>query len=142
MSIASVPEHALALLVDDLAPLHDGKVVGALRRGVGVGAHEAVLPGLAVDLLADNAGRQPLPALGLGGRMNAEALVLHRLAFLGGGLGPGRLAAAAPLSHPAHGLPPFVAFLPVDTVAHRGRASLSTRSPPPVSAWHPVLFSP
>src|SRR3546814_8700404 len=87
MSIASVPEHALALLVDDLAPLHDGKVVGALRRGVGVGAHEAVLPGLAVDLLADNAGRQPLPALGLGGRMNAEALVLHRLAFLGGGLG-------------------------------------------------------
>src|SRR3546814_8555933 len=76
--------------LDDLAPLHDGKVVGALRRGVGVGAHEAVLPGLAVDLLADNAGRQPLPALGLGGRMNAEALVLHRLAFLGGGLGPGR----------------------------------------------------
>src|SRR3546814_16135636 len=90
MSIASVPEHALALLVDDLAPLHDGKVVGALRRGVGVGAHEAVLPGLAVDLLADKAGRQPMPALGVGVRMHSEALVHHRLAFLARSLGPGR----------------------------------------------------
>src|SRR3546814_16492162 len=77
MSIASVPEHALALLVDALAPLHDGTVVGALRRGVGVGAHEAVLPGLACGLLADKAGRPQIPPLVLGKRVKAARLLIQ-----------------------------------------------------------------
>src|SRR3546814_1518435 len=38
---ASVPEHSVALLVDDLTGLDHGEVVGAVRRAVGVGPHEA-----------------------------------------------------------------------------------------------------
>src|SRR3546814_11136605 len=84
-STASVPEHSVALLVDDLTGLDHGEVVGAVRRAVGVGPHEAVLPRRPVDLLADDAGGQPLAALRLGGGVDPEALVLHRLAFLRGG---------------------------------------------------------
>src|SRR3546814_19420410 len=74
--------------------------------------------------------------------MNAEALVLHRLAFLGGGLGPGRLAAAEQLSQQAHGLPPFVALQPVHRAARGGGASSSSRSPTPASAWKAFLLFP
>ena len=55
-------EHRRALLLDDEAPLVERHLRYLFHVGGAVGAHEAVLPCLAIDLFRDNAAELPLPA--------------------------------------------------------------------------------
>src|SRR5690606_26977483 len=78
--LCSLPEYRRALLVDDLFALAQrvlGREFGAWEA---VGAHEAVLPHRAVDLLRNDAAGLILPFLGKGRGTNRKALVLGRLA--------------------------------------------------------------
>jgi hypothetical protein len=76
---AAVPalgsEETLSLLVDHLLRFLDGKALGVVRRGMGVGANELVRAQAVARILLDEGGCEELAAMGPRGRDDPKALV-------------------------------------------------------------------
>jgi hypothetical protein len=79
MSRAASFKQAVALLVDDLAPLGESKVHCLVEGREAIGADELVLFAEAVEVLADDACGLVLAAFPIGLRLDGETLVLGPL---------------------------------------------------------------
>src|SRR5262245_39166968 len=81
-SAGSVPEHPVALLVDDLLGLADSEVDGVVPARAGVGADEVMLLHAFGKPLGDGTDREPSLGLAPRRRLDSVAVILGGVGFL------------------------------------------------------------